>query len=124
MALSSALGDGTLMPVPDVPCGVIKLKTGHYRQNESWIIGRLLRDLEIKFALAAGHRRPVIRILTTTDIGANPREDKCWWSFLFFILAQLLLAAGPLIAPRRNWIILMVTAAGSLLATMTSSLPQ
>jgi hypothetical protein len=124
MALSSALGDGTLMPLPDVPCRVINLKTGHYRQNESWVIGRLLRDLELKFALPAGHRRPVIRILTTADIGANPRGDKCWWSFLFFIPAQLLLAAGPLIAPRRNWTILMVTSAGSLLATMTSSLPQ
>jgi hypothetical protein len=124
MALSSAFGDGTLMPLPDVPCRVVNLKTGHYRQNESWVIGRLLRDLELKFDLPVGHRRPVIRILTTTDIGANPRGDKCWWSFLFFIPAQLLLAAGPLIARRRNWTILMVTAAGSLLATITSSLPQ
>jgi len=124
MAVSSALGDGTLMPLPDIPCRVINLKTGNYRQNESWVIGRLLRDLELHFELPEDHRRPVIRILTTAGIPANPRGDKCWWSFLFFMPAQLLLAMGPVIAPRRNWTVLMVTAAGSLLATLTSSLPQ
>jgi hypothetical protein len=124
MAVSSALGDGTLMPLPDIPCRVINLKTGNYRQNESWVIGRLLRDLELEFELPASHRRPVIRILTTAGVAANPEGDKCWWSFVFFIPAQLLLAAGPLIAPRRNWTVLMVTAVGSLLATLTSSLPQ
>jgi hypothetical protein len=124
MAVSSALGDGTLMPLPDIPCRVINLKTGNYRQNESWVIGRLLRDLELEFELPADHRRPVIRILTTAGTPANPKGDKCWWSFLFFMPAQLLLAMGPVIAPRRNWTVLMVTAAGSLLATLTSSLPQ
>jgi hypothetical protein len=100
MTLSSALGDGTLIPLQEIPCRVINLKTGHYRQNEYWVIGRLLRDLELKFELPAGHRRPVIRILTTTDASAYPRGDKYWWSFLFFIPVQLPLAAGPLIASR------------------------
>ncbi|KAH8807570.1 hypothetical protein F5884DRAFT_857146 [Xylogone sp. PMI_703] len=122
--LSSAFGDGTLMPLPDCPCRVINLETGSYRQNESWVIGRFLRDLEVNFKLKPGYRRPVIIVLKTAGIPARPGGDFVWWSFVFFMPMQLFIAAWPLILPRRNWTILMIAAAGSLLAMATSSLPQ
>jgi len=42
----SALGDGDLMPKPDIQSYVITISTGTKKSNNSWIIGRLLRDLE------------------------------------------------------------------------------
>ncbi|KAG5928131.1 hypothetical protein E4U42_001190, partial [Claviceps africana] len=40
----SAVGENKLMPVSDFSCKVINGKTGHVRDNASWIIGRLVRD--------------------------------------------------------------------------------
>lgn len=122
--LTSAFGDGTLMPLPDCPCRVINLETGGYRQNESWVIGRLLRDLEVNFKLPPGYRKPTIIFLKTTGTPAKPGGDLVWWSFVLIMPMQLFIAAWPLILPRRNWTILMITAIGSLLAIATSSLPQ
>ncbi|MCJ1306684.1 hypothetical protein MMC25_000327 [Agyrium rufum] len=45
-AVVSAIGDNKLMPIPDFPCRVINGKTGHVRDNASWIIGRIVRDYE------------------------------------------------------------------------------
>ncbi|KAG5980456.1 hypothetical protein E4U54_006784 [Claviceps lovelessii] len=40
----SAVGENRLMPVADFPCKVINGRTGHVRDNASWIIGRMVRD--------------------------------------------------------------------------------
>lgn len=47
-ALMSAFGDGPLMPHPDTSC-VVMTVGGQWRQNESWVIGRLVRDLELTY---------------------------------------------------------------------------
>ncbi|KAG5945547.1 hypothetical protein E4U53_006696 [Claviceps sorghi] len=42
--VGSAVGENKLMPVADFSCKVINGRTGHVRDNASWIIGRLVRD--------------------------------------------------------------------------------
>lgn len=44
--LRSAFGDGTFMPPPEYSSIVINAKSGVRKTNESWLIGRLIRDLE------------------------------------------------------------------------------
>jgi hypothetical protein len=45
-ALMSAFGDGTFMPRPDSPGSVIEVGSRNKKTNDSWVIGRLIRDLE------------------------------------------------------------------------------
>jgi hypothetical protein len=45
-ALVSAVGENKLMPISDCPCKVINGKSGHTKDNTSWIIGRMVRDFE------------------------------------------------------------------------------
>ena len=45
-ALMSAFGDGTFMPPPDYPASVIEVGSRNKKANGSWVIGRLIRDLE------------------------------------------------------------------------------
>jgi hypothetical protein len=47
-ALMSAFGDGTFMPAPDYPASVIEVRSRNKKANGSWVIGRLIRDLEIE----------------------------------------------------------------------------
>ncbi|KIY00977.1 uncharacterized protein Z520_03643 [Fonsecaea multimorphosa CBS 102226] len=142
-ALNSALSDGSLMPSPDIECRVIPLRSQGERENESWIIGRLVRDLEINKHLkmpdevimqkdnegkmkrtTKKYTKPVFTFLTTKEKPGCPKADMIWWSFLLFLPLQLVIAAIPTILPQRNWGILMITGVGSLLAMITGSLPQ
>ncbi|EXJ66858.1 uncharacterized protein A1O5_10053 [Cladophialophora psammophila CBS 110553] len=142
-ALNSALSDGSLMPPPDIVCRIIPLSSQGARENESWIIGRLVRDLEINKYLRIPdeevvepgqdgkvkktkkkYTKPVFTFLTAKENPGCPKADKVWWSFVVFLPLQLLIAAIPTILPQRNWGILLITAAGSLLAIITGSLPQ
>ena len=45
--LLSAVGNNLLMPPPDTSCIVISTTLGYARTNQSWILGRILRDLEL-----------------------------------------------------------------------------
>ena len=41
-------GDGLLLPESDIVAKVLDVKSGNSQDNESWIIGRLVRDLELE----------------------------------------------------------------------------
>jgi hypothetical protein len=45
-ALVSAVGENKLMPAPDCECIAINGKSGYFRSNSSWILGRMVRDYE------------------------------------------------------------------------------
>lgn len=45
-ALMAAFGDGGLMPDPDIESKIITCPSGSAKANNSWVIGRLIRDLE------------------------------------------------------------------------------
>lgn len=46
-ALLTAIGENRFMPALDNPCKVINGRTGYVRENNSFILGRIMRDLEI-----------------------------------------------------------------------------
>lgn len=45
-SLMSAFGDGGLMPEPDFDADVITISSKDKRENKSWVLSRLIRDLE------------------------------------------------------------------------------
>ncbi|KAI2785534.1 hypothetical protein F4815DRAFT_490608 [Daldinia loculata] len=45
-AVLSAIGGDRLMPAPDYSCKVVNAQNGFVRDNDSWIIGRIVRDFE------------------------------------------------------------------------------
>lgn len=45
-SLVAAFGDGRLMPQPDVSASVIVVSSKIKKSNGSWVLGRLVRDLE------------------------------------------------------------------------------
>ena len=45
-ALMTVVGEHKLMPEPDCPAVVINTKTGYLRNNRSWILGRIVRDVD------------------------------------------------------------------------------
>jgi hypothetical protein len=47
-ALMTAFGDGGLMPDPDIESKIITCPSGSTKANNSWLVGRLIRDLEWK----------------------------------------------------------------------------
>ncbi|KAH8777590.1 hypothetical protein F5883DRAFT_409812 [Diaporthe sp. PMI_573] len=119
--ISSLLGDGRLMPPADYPCKVINLENGYTRTNRSWIVGRLLRDLE----------QPLSNEALRVDVyeAVEPPYKGCLAgdkSMLFgggAILIQMGIASIPF-ACSRDWGIFMITVFGTCAALATAGLPQ
>jgi len=59
----------------------------------------------------------------TTKIAGKPKRDKVWWSGLAIAVIQLSIAIIPC-ALYKEWIILYVTGLGTILAFLSSTLPQ
>jgi hypothetical protein len=123
-ALMSAFGDGMLMPSPDIQSIVINVGSHVIKNNESFVLGRLLRDLEIKYGENTNPPKLVIRRFETMPGCAKPARDGIWMSFAPCLVLQFGFAAVPLHRKPRNWSILVITLSGTLLAMATASLPQ
>ncbi|KAI0738281.1 hypothetical protein C8Q80DRAFT_1076112, partial [Daedaleopsis nitida] len=121
-ALTSAVGDGRLLPQPDCPTYVVNAKTGYTRENASWVLGRLLRDNEAR-KLKGGSLTIAFFHTDHTRPAGVPSRDWVYWSGVLVILMQLAIAVipGPL---HGNWVVLIVTAGGTLLALVGSGLGQ
>ena len=143
--LLSIWGDGRLMPVPDCEAIVINAKSGNAKRNESWVIGRLIRDLEIAFHNANPDLRKVSlniiqleakdawtkKLYKIDEYGKEnerpdpPHRDKLWYSFGVCTILQIGLSLAPVfVNEKRDWRILFITGAGTLLAVFTGSLPK
>ncbi|KAK0482473.1 hypothetical protein IW261DRAFT_1418036 [Armillaria novae-zelandiae] len=120
--LMSVLGDGRLVPAPDYPAKVINAENGYKRDNKSWVIGRLLRDFERPLADNVGLSITVFEAVEGDSAG-RPSVDLWWYSGLVVIIIQHALAAIPC-GLHKNWSILFITSAGTMLALITGSLPQ
>lgn len=142
-ALLSAFGDGIFLPHPDFPAKIITVKNAGSRPNESWIVARLIRDLEL--ATEKRFSDETWRLDTSLMVSVydsmpdihrddeaekelekppkNAPKDIVWWSYLVVCIAQLVVAAWPLYRPNheRNWSILMITGTGILLSLLTGS---
>ena len=131
-ALISVIGEGRLLPPPDYPTKVFNLKSGYYRENKNWVIGRLLRDNEGRVAkpyplLDRGIRISIYKALPNGTPNSfrffAPASSSMAISGAFVMLGQLIVAAIPLIL-YGNWAIFLITAAGTLLALIMGALPQ
>ncbi|KAK0496548.1 hypothetical protein EDD18DRAFT_1166980 [Armillaria luteobubalina] len=118
----SVLGDGRLVPTPDYPAKVINAENGYKRDNKSWVLGRLLRDFEKPLADNVGLSITVFEAVRA-DMAGVPSMDLWWYSGLVVIVLQHALAAIPC-GLHKNWSILFITAAGTMLALITGALPQ
>ena len=120
--IANIVGEGRLMPAPDYPCRVINTGSGYPRENQSWVIGRLLRDGE--------------RILNEEALCIEVYQAKnghppagvlvrgwSWWFGVVTIAIQLGVAAIPF-GLYYDWGVFMITVAGTGLALVTGALPQ
>ena len=121
-ALLSAVGDCRLMPsTPDCPSILVNTEAGYSRTNTSWMLGRILRDLEQR--TPQGTHGLCITIYRAMPNTGTVRHDWVWYSGFVVITLQLAVAAIPW-AWRGNWLILLATACGTLLALSGGALPQ
>jgi hypothetical protein len=119
-AVMSVFGDGTLMPRPEDELFVVNLNSGTRKRNESWVLWRLVRDLEIS---SVSEKKNTVRIFWFEPNAGQPTMDWLSWLFVVCLPVQLVLAAIPWWM-HGNWIIFFITCAGSVLATVTGTLPQ
>ncbi|KAI1407755.1 hypothetical protein F5Y13DRAFT_205672 [Hypoxylon sp. FL1857] len=127
--LLSAVGDMTLMPASDCPSFLVNCSNGFVRENKSWILGRLLRDHEIRCEvdprpLDEGGRAESIRIDIFNLLPAShPTCDFVWWLGWMTLLAQVGIAIIPWVL-YDDWGIILVTLCGNFLVATTCALPQ
>jgi hypothetical protein len=135
-SLMSIFGDGRLMPDPDTSILVLNCDNGYLRNNNSWVLGRLIRDHEASVDVAAASaprdasRNPrnvslKIDVFIAESVGDNqePTIRKAWFMSWVVIIVQHGLAAVPW-AMHDDWAILMVTICGTVFALVTGALPQ
>ncbi|CDO72035.1 hypothetical protein BN946_scf184943.g70 [Trametes cinnabarina] len=122
-ALTSAVGDGRLLPQPDCPIHVVNAKTGYRRQNASWVLGRLVRDYENRKFKSGSLTIAFYRTRKDGPEAGVPARDWVYWSGVLVILAQLAISVVPG-ALHGNWIVLIVAVGGTVLALLGSGMPQ
>lgn len=125
-ALMSAFGDGSMMPAPDIS-SFVAVVGGQRKINESWVIGRFIRDQELYNKRQDKDKTPKlgglsVKFYQTDGESSKPHCDIIWWSFAFFMPCQFGVAAAPIY--HGNWSILMITGFGTALALLMGSLPQ
>ncbi|KAI0714501.1 hypothetical protein C8Q76DRAFT_648414, partial [Earliella scabrosa] len=118
-ALTSALGDGRLMPEPDYPLNVVNVETGYLRENKSWVLGRLMRDHE---QIRADKKGLIVAFFEVKSVG-DPARDWVYWCGVVTILVQLSIALIPGLL-HGDWLVLIVTGGGTILALIGGGLNQ
>ncbi|KAG1719176.1 hypothetical protein EDB19DRAFT_1787138 [Suillus lakei] len=118
--LLSAVGEGRLMPLADCASIVVNAKSGYNRTNNSWPLGRLLRD----------HPSPNARGLTISIYSVSkskpagvPDKDWVYYSGVGIIIAQIIISVLPAVL-NQNWLVFLITTCGIFLALVGGSLPQ
>lgn len=131
IGLVGIIGDGRLLSPPDYACKVLNLGSGYLRESKSFVLGRLLRDIEAienrRLSVVDDDDYPLkISVFSATF---NTRgKTQFSWSRIHLIgiivtLLQLALALVPLFV-NRSWNVLLITAAGTALVQWTGVLPQ
>lgn len=137
---NSIANGGKDLPDPDYAVTVIPVTSRGSPlqiQNQSFLLGRLMRDLERRTRKEIQSDSPEVQsgmVVSVYEIDPTPRpglhhcgplkpcKDLIWWSFLPFLVVQLGVAAVPIIL-KRNWSIMLITACGNVLALVGASLP-
>ncbi|VDB92022.1 unnamed protein product [Peniophora sp. CBMAI 1063] len=118
-ALANIVGDGRLMPAPDFAAKVINIHSGVLRSSRSWVLGRLLRDMERPLGATVALNVSVYLVTPQTPLF----WDWCLMSSIAVIVVQLGVAAIPCVLCG-DWGVLLVTVIGTLLCLCTGALPQ
>ncbi|KAL9067201.1 MAG: hypothetical protein Q9157_006885 [Trypethelium eluteriae] len=131
-AIVGMIGEGRLLPSLDYPVKVFNLESGYYRENKNWVIGRLLRDNERQVSKRYPLEDFSLRIsIYQAQPSKAPHRYRLFAPALNSIVAtsvaimtaQLATAAIPFIL-YGSWEILLITAAGTVLALGAGGLPQ
>ena len=141
LTVLSSVGNGQLMPdSPDCSAVVFSTQFGYPRTNQSWILGRLLRDFESYWMPAqakkgltemlrqAGSQKAglcisVFEAAHSPAVAGVPKRDIYWYSGYAVAIVQLAIASIPW-GVWGEWEIFIITAGGTLLAFATGSLDR
>jgi hypothetical protein len=129
--LVDLLGNGRLMPPPDYPCKVFNLSSGYWRENRSWMVGRLLRDHVSKLAKDRSSQGEALRISVYECLRNDRYLRAASWptmtvpavSGLAIAVLQLVVAGLPWVL-YGDWGVFLITVVGTCLAVFTSAMPQ
>lgn len=129
--LLAAVGDMRLMPTTntEAPSIVVNCANGFTRETRSWVLGRLLRDHEIRNGVDSRSKRQAGRAesirIDVSHLGSasTPRHDWVWRLGWCTVLAQMGIALLPW-GIYGDWGILLVTLCGNILAAVTCAMPQ
>ncbi|KAI0322982.1 hypothetical protein OF83DRAFT_1029326, partial [Amylostereum chailletii] len=122
-ALLSSVGDGRLMPPADTPSIIVNAKNGYIRTNQSWVLGRLLRDHRTRHDKEVRGMTVTIYQTSSSKTMGVPDYDWIYWIGWLTILIQHAIAVIPGVI-HNNWVVLLITASGTLLALAGGALPQ
>lgn len=137
------------MPGPELDCMLINAKSGYKRDNKSWVLSRLLRDFDYWHPQECDEveRRKLQELREANSLSKEPRDEediriglrvtvwrcKCasgigcgdwlYWLGMPVTVVQLAIAAVPW-GLYDEWLTFFATAVGTLLAYMSSGLPQ
>ncbi|ETS75085.1 hypothetical protein PFICI_13569 [Pestalotiopsis fici W106-1] len=127
-SLLAAVGEMRLMPKNEISSVLVNCSNGFAREVQSWALGRLLRDHEIRcrheFSPDDGAPHTSIRI-DIFEVGpvSRPDLDFVWWLGWATLLVQLGIAIIPL-ALYNDWGVLLVALGGNVLVALTCASPQ
>ncbi|KAG2152544.1 uncharacterized protein EDB93DRAFT_250030 [Suillus bovinus] len=121
-AILCAIGSRRLAPDPDCPCSLVDVSTGYARDVKSWPLSRLVRDYEFPGETPPGLTITFYETSPDKDCGI-PDHDWVYYSGVIVIMVQLAIAIIPG-ALFGNWMIIIITAGGILLAQVQAALPQ
>ncbi|KAJ8080952.1 hypothetical protein PM082_017787 [Marasmius tenuissimus] len=120
-AILSAVGSRRLVPNPDFQCRLIEVESGYARDVNSWVVSRLVRDYKSRHNQRAGLE---VTFFDTSDKATGvPDRDWVYYLGVLVILLQMGIAAIPG-ALDGNWLVMIVTCGGNLLAQLQAALPQ
>ena len=120
--LLAAFGDRRLMPLPERSAIIINCANAFQRDNNSWVLERLLRDHEARNPAENAQISLRIDIFDIAPL-RRPAVDRVWWLGWLTILTQIAIAIVPWVVSD-DWGTMMVILSGTLLASITCSLPQ
>ncbi|KAG7088530.1 hypothetical protein E1B28_012513 [Marasmius oreades] len=121
-AILSAVGSRQLVPEPDCRCILIEASSGYSRDVNSWVLSRLVRDYKRRHNQRTGLEITFFDTVPDKQTGV-PDRDWVYYQGVLVILLQIAIAAIPG-AIDGNWLVMIVTCSGNLLAQIQAALPQ
>jgi len=121
--LLSAIGEGRLMPPSDCPSIVVNAKSGYSRTNNSWPLGRLLRDhWSPHYHNPRGLTVSIYSVSKSKPAGV-PDKDWVYYNGVCTIIVQTIISVLPAVL-NQNWLVFMITTCGIFLVLVSGALPQ